>query len=65
VDDIPAPGEAVQLVEVGSHCRGSVFLDGSRLKTEALEDAIDRITQRHPGFFFGRYDIRAVSMKPQ
>jgi membrane protein DedA with SNARE-associated domain len=63
VDDIPAPGEAVQLVEVGSHCRGSVFLDGSWLKTEALEDAIDLISHRHPGFFFGRYDIRAVSLQ--
>ena len=63
VDDVPAWGERVRLVEIGSHCRGSVFLDGIRFKTAALEEAIDRISQRHPGFFFGRYDIRATSIQ--
>ena len=61
VGDVPDRGEPVQLVEIGSHCRGSVFLDGSKFKTAALEDAIDRISHRHPGFFYGRYDIRARS----
>jgi hypothetical protein len=61
VNDVPASGEAVRLVEIGSHCRGSLFLDGSKFKTAALEDAIDRISHRHPGFFYGRYDIRARS----
>jgi len=59
VNDVPARGETVRIVEIGSHCRGSVFLDGSRFKTTALEAAIDSISRRHPGFFFGRYDIRA------
>jgi hypothetical protein len=59
--DIPAPGETVQLVELGSHCRGAVFLDGSQLRTDRLEEAIDRISQAHPGFFLGRFDVRASS----
>ncbi len=60
--EVPAPGEAVRLAELGSHCRGAVFLDGSRLITPALEAAIDRISKSHPGFFFGRFDIRAPSI---
>jgi hypothetical protein len=63
LDDVPAAGEMVELVELGSHCRGAVFLDGSRLKTPALEQAIDRISQAHPGFFIGRFDIRTPSVE--
>jgi hypothetical protein len=59
---VPAPGERVPLVELGSHCRGAVFLDGMHLKTPAMEQAIDRISQSYPGFFFGRFDIRTPSM---
>jgi hypothetical protein len=56
-------GELIRLVEIGSHCRGSVFLNGSRLKTSALEEAIDRVSQEHPGFYFGRYDVRTPSIQ--
>jgi hypothetical protein len=61
VESVPEAGEPVRLVELGSHCKGAVFLDGTYLKTDALEGAIDRISRCHPGFFFGRYDIRATS----
>jgi pimeloyl-ACP methyl ester carboxylesterase/membrane protein DedA with SNARE-associated domain len=61
--DIPQKGEAVQLVEVGTHCRGAIFLDGSWVNTEVLEQAIDRISQSYPGFYFGRYDIRTPSIE--
>jgi membrane protein DedA with SNARE-associated domain len=63
VDEVPARGESVSLVEIGSHCRGSVFLDGSRFKTLALEEAIDRVSHCHSGFFLGRYDIRTPSIQ--
>ncbi|HEU0005054.1 MAG TPA: DedA family protein [Terriglobia bacterium] len=56
--DIPEQGESVHLVELGTHCRGAVFLDGSWVKTDALESAIDRISKTYDGFYFGRYDIR-------
>ncbi len=57
----PAAGERIRLTEIGSHCRGAIFLDATHLKTTTLEQAIDRVSQAHPGFFFGRYDIRAES----
>ena len=60
--DIPAAGEPRQLVEVGTHSRGSVFLDGGWVWTEALEEAIDRVSKGFDGFYFGRYDIRTPSI---
>jgi hypothetical protein len=60
--DVPARGEEVQLVEIGNHCRGAVFLDGEEFATPELEAAIDRISQRFDGFFFGRYDVRTTSL---
>ncbi len=61
--EVPSEGERVQLVEIGTHCRGAIFLDGSRIKTDALEEAIDRISHRIEGFHFGRFDIRTPSVE--
>jgi hypothetical protein len=61
--DVPAKGERVQLVEIGTHCRGAVFLDGGRVKTPELERAIDEISKGFKGFYFGRYDIRTHSVE--
>jgi pimeloyl-ACP methyl ester carboxylesterase/membrane protein DedA with SNARE-associated domain len=56
--EVPAEGEAVQLVELGTHCRGSIFLDGAHRHTPGLEKAVDRMSRAYEGFFFGRYDLR-------
>jgi hypothetical protein len=63
VDGIPAAGERVQLVEIGSHCRGTIFLNGATHVTHELEASVDRISQAHPGFFLGRYDVRCESIE--
>jgi pimeloyl-ACP methyl ester carboxylesterase/membrane protein DedA with SNARE-associated domain len=60
---VPAKGESIALVQVGTHCRGAMFLDGNHLITPALERAIDRISRRFNGFYFGRYDIRTPSVE--
>ena len=59
--EVPAAGERVQLVELGTHCRGAIFLDGEELNTKALESAIERLSRSFDGFYFGRYDVRAPS----
>jgi pimeloyl-ACP methyl ester carboxylesterase/membrane protein DedA with SNARE-associated domain len=56
--EVPAEGEEVRLVELGTHCRGAIFLDGARRSTPALEEAVDRMSRAYEGFFFGRYDLR-------
>ncbi|TNE90513.1 MAG: hypothetical protein EP330_07860 [Deltaproteobacteria bacterium] len=60
LEEVPAEGDRVQLLEVGTHARGSVFVDAGHLKTAELEAAIDRISRGYDGFYFGRYDVRAA-----
>ncbi|HKX33603.1 MAG TPA: VTT domain-containing protein [Blastocatellia bacterium] len=63
LQQIPDQGEKVQLVELGTHCRGAIFLDGAWIRTAALEEAFDRISQQFDGFYFGRYDVRTPSIE--
>lgn len=58
---IPAKGEIVPLGELGNHCRGALFTDARALRTEALRQVIDEISQGFPGFHFGRFDLRVPS----
>ncbi len=49
------------LTELGTHCRGALFLDGAAFITPALERSIDAMSCGVEGFHFGRYDIRVPS----
>ena len=60
-DRILPQGESMRLVEAGNHCQGCIFKEGEDLYSEALRDAFDEISQRLPGFYIGRYDIRYSS----
>ena len=62
IHEVPGAGEDVQLVEIGTHCRGAIFLDGAYAITPALEEVIERIAQTFSGFFFGRFDIRVPTL---
>lgn len=62
LSEVPAAGEQVPLVELGTHCLGCLFLDGAWLETPALVAAIDRVSRGFEGFHFGRYDIRTPSV---
>jgi membrane protein DedA with SNARE-associated domain len=59
---VPDVGERVQLVEIGSHCRGSLFLDAVHLLTPEMEASFDEIARQFDGFFFGRFDVRTPSV---
>ncbi len=63
LEEIPAASERVQLVEIGNHCRGTVFFDGGEHLTPALEAAIDALARGFPGFHFGRFDLRVPSVE--
>lgn len=58
---VPAEGERIELVEIGNHCRGAIFLDGNHLATPELAAAIEAASRGYEGFFFGRYDLRVPS----
>lgn len=59
--DVPGQSEAVQLIDIGTHSRGAIFLDGERMHTDALERAVDDICREFHGFYFGRFDVRGQS----
>lgn len=59
--EVPGAGEKVVLAELGTHCRGALFLDGGQLVTPELTAAVEAVSRTHAGFYFGRYDVRAES----
>lgn len=61
--EVPAAGERIVLVDIGNHCRGTVFRDGRALETPALAARIDEIARAFDGFFFGRFDLRAPDVE--
>ncbi|MBO6575846.1 MAG: alpha/beta fold hydrolase [Rhodothermales bacterium] len=61
LDYVPEDGERIRLVELGTHCRGAVFLDGRHLITPALTESMTHISERIDGFHFGRFDLRVPS----
>ena len=56
-DVIPA-GETRSLAVSGNHAQGTLFRDGSHLRTDALERRVDEIARQYEGFYFGRFDVR-------
>lgn len=63
LDRIPDVGETVKLIDIGTHSRGAIFVDGGHLKTIELEKRIDEICRDIDGFYFGRFDIRVPSFE--
>jgi hypothetical protein len=55
-------GEAVQLIDIGTHSRGAIFNEGGHLRSPELEKAIDDLARGIDGFYFGRFDIRSHSI---
>ena len=61
LDEVPASGEKITLVEIGTHARGSVFTDDRDLITPELTKCIDRLTRAAGALHCGRYDVRVPS----
>ena len=59
--DIIPEGQTRQLGQVGTHSRGSLFLDGADLISPELLDRVERIVENYSGFYFGRFDFKAPS----
>ncbi|QDL56839.1 hypothetical protein EXZ61_16175 [Rhodoferax aquaticus] len=62
LDRVPAIGDVVKLVEIGAHCRGSLFLDAAEHATPALVATLTRLLDAVPGYAFGRMDLRVPSV---
>jgi hypothetical protein len=51
------------LVTIGNHCLGTMFLNGNQLISPKLSASFDRISKKINGFYFGRYDLRCATLE--
>lgn len=63
LEEVLPAGRRHRLVELGTHCRGAVFLDGREVLTPELEAAFDELSRSFEGFYFGRYDVRTADLE--
>ena len=61
LQEVPAAGTEVPLVEIGAHCRGSLFLDAGHLAAPPLLRVVERLFEAMPDYGFGRLDLRCPS----
>lgn len=63
LDSVVPDGKSIELVSIGNHCLGTTFLNANHLITPKLNASFDSISQRIPGFYFGRFDLRCASFE--
>lgn len=61
--NIPALGEKFLLEPIGNHCRGTQFINANSLINNKLVGTIEEIASHVPGFFIGRFDVKAASLE--
>ncbi|MCV6628295.1 MAG: hypothetical protein OIF50_00395 [Flavobacteriaceae bacterium] len=54
--------QVLELESIGNHNRGTKFINGNHLISEALRLRFDHLTAQMDGFYFGRFDIRTRSL---
>lgn len=63
LSDLIPKGQALELVAIGNHCRGTTFLNANHLINDALHQVFDRISVPIKGYHFGRFDLRVPSLE--
>lgn len=59
---VPTVGERYRLIDIGTHSRGAIFMDGGHLLKPEMKHRIDAICRGIEGFYFGRFDLRSQSL---
>ncbi len=60
-EDVIARDEVVLLEQIGNHSRGTKFVNGNALISPELTQHFDTLAKQVPGFWYGRFDLRAPS----
>ncbi|MDG3583614.1 D-alanine--D-alanine ligase [Galbibacter pacificus] len=55
-------GKTIKLETIGNHNRGTKFINGNAILDNQLLKVFDDLNGQMPGFFYGRFDIRAKSI---
>jgi hypothetical protein len=63
LDNIVPEKKSIELVSIGNHCLGTTFLNANHLITPKLSASFNAISQKIPGFYFGRFDLRCASFE--
>lgn len=63
LQSIVSLGERIELVSIGNHCLGTMFLNSNHLITPAMSASFDRISKQIDGFYFGRFDLRVKTIE--
>jgi hypothetical protein len=61
LEEVLPAGERLELVSIGNHCLGTLFINKNELITPQLSASFDQISKKIDGFYFGRFDIRAAT----
>jgi len=62
LNDVPHKGKRIELVSIGNHAMGTRFINANHLINDQLSKTFDSISNRIPGFYFGRFDLRCESL---
>lgn len=62
-DRILEVGEKLLLEPIGNHCRGTKFVNANSIIDEKLTQYFKELTESVPGFYYGRFDIKAPSVE--
>lgn len=61
LDKVLPEGEEKELVNIGNHCRGAMFLNGNHLINDQLDKVVNDMSLQINGFYYGRFDVRVAS----
>jgi len=54
--------EVFEIGDLGNHCKGALFQDGSIYQTPALYEFICTVCEKNPDFHYGRIDVKMDSL---
>ncbi len=61
--EILPKGKTLELVSIGNHAKGTMFLNGNHLIDERMELVFDDMVKNMEGVYFGRFDLKCSSIE--
>jgi hypothetical protein len=63
LDHVLPQGTHRELISIGNHCLGTMFINANHLINDQLNSSFDAISKQIDGFYFGRFDLRCTSLE--
>lgn len=62
LEEVLPEGERLELVSIGNHSTGTMFVDANHIHDKQLERVFDKIALEMEGVYFGRFDLKCRSV---